>query len=101
MFVETGDKFNFFLPAYVVFGRGTRSTIPEYTGKLGISKVLLVVDPFFTEMDYFSELVAGLEGAGIEVTSWSGVVPDQPRLAATAGGRWCASFSMACSARRR
>jgi alcohol dehydrogenase class IV len=76
MFVESGDQFNFFLPPYVVFGRGKRSAIPEYARKLGVTKVLLVVDPFFVETDYFGEIQKGLEGAGIQVISWSGVVPD-------------------------
>ncbi len=76
MYVESGDQFNFFLPPYVVFGRGTRSTIPEYARRLGMERVLLVVDPFFVETEYFAEVQGKLEEAGIVVTSWSGVVPD-------------------------
>jgi alcohol dehydrogenase class IV len=76
MFVESGDRFSFFLPPYVVFGRGTRSAISEYAKRLGMTRALLVVDPFFVETDYFAEIREGLEGVGIKVISWSGVVPD-------------------------
>jgi 1,3-propanediol dehydrogenase len=41
-----------------------------------MERVLLVVDPFFAETDYFAEVQSGLEAAGIVVTNWSGVVPD-------------------------
>lgn len=76
MYAETRDQFNFFLPPYVVFGRGTRSTIPEYAQRLGLKTVLLVMDPFFAETDFFPELQQRLEDAGIKAVSWSGVVPD-------------------------
>jgi alcohol dehydrogenase len=76
MFVESGDQFTFFLPPYVVFGRGKRSAIPEYAKRLGMTRALLVVDPFFVETDYFTEVQSGLEDVGIKATSWSGVVPD-------------------------
>jgi len=76
MVVESGDQFTFFLPPYVVFGRGTRNAIPGYAKRLGIKKALLVVDPFFAETGYFTEVRDALKSSGIEVTSWSGVVPD-------------------------
>lgn len=76
MFVESGDEFTFFLPPYVVFGRGKRSAIPEYAKRLGMTKALLVVDPFFVETDYFAEIQKGLEDVDIKVISWCGVVPD-------------------------
>jgi len=76
MFVESGDSFSFFLPPYVVFGRGKRATIPDYANRLGLKKVLLVVDPFFAGTKYLPELQKGLNDVGIESTVWSGVVPD-------------------------
>ena len=76
MFVESGDQFTFFLPPYVVFGRGTRNAIPGYAKRLGIKNVLLVVDPFFAETGFFTEICKSLESGGIGVTAWSGVVPD-------------------------
>lgn len=76
MFAKSGDQFNFFLPPYVVFGRGVRSTIPQYAQRLGMRRVLLVVDPFFIETDYFAQIQNGLQKSGIATTSWSGVEPD-------------------------
>jgi choline dehydrogenase len=76
MFPESGDTFNFFLPPYVVFGRGARATIPGYAKRLGLSRVLLVLDPFFVETADCAALHKGLEDSNIEATAWSGVVPN-------------------------
>jgi len=76
VFVESGDCFNFFLPPYIVFGRGTRGRIAEHASKLGCKNVLLVVDPFFLETDFYPELQEILEAAGIQAVGWSGVVPN-------------------------
>ena len=76
MILDSGDTFNFFLPPYVVFGSGKRSTVPDYASKLGITKALLVVDPFFLATEFYAELQEGLKNAGIQVVPWSGVIPD-------------------------
>jgi alcohol dehydrogenase len=76
MFIESGDDFHFFLPPYIVFGRGKRSTIPEYAKKLGFTKALIVLDPFFVGTQFFAETQNALEINDISVIKWSGVVPD-------------------------
>lgn len=73
---ETEASFNFFLPPFVVFGRGKRSVLPEYAHKLGIRKALLVADPFFVGTGYYAEIKEMLNAARISVAEWSGVVPD-------------------------
>lgn len=76
MCVPYGSRFDFFLPPYVVFGRGTRSTIPEYTDRLGIRRVLLVIDPFFTQTELSRDIQYSLDRSHIQVATWDRVVPN-------------------------
>jgi len=76
MFVKSGDHFRFFLPPVVEFGRGSRAKIPYYAKKLGLESVLLLVDPYVLDTDYYAEIKQALEDEGMATATWHGVVPN-------------------------
>lgn len=76
MSVKSGEHFRFFVPPVVEFGRGSRGKIPYYGKKLGLTRVLLLLDPYVLDTVYFEEIKKALEEEGISTAIWHGVVPN-------------------------
>jgi len=80
------------LPARVHFGYGTRAQLPELLALHG-TRVLAVVDPFLTATGIFSEVLAGLEAAGLEVSVYSDIKPELPVASLDVAGEFARSFA--------
>ena len=65
------------LPARIHVGYGVRAQIPAALAEHG-RRVLAVVDPFLANSPEFTQLVASLGEAGLEVTTNTGVLPELP-----------------------
>lgn len=80
------------LPRIMRIGAGASRELPEVLGQLGVSRPLLVTDPFMLEHGPVSALKQGLAEAGIQAGVFDGVVPDPTTesidrgVAALAGG---------------
>jgi alcohol dehydrogenase len=65
------------LPARVHFGYGTRGQLPEVASVHG-SRVLAVVDPFLEQTSLFTEAIAALTAAGLDVRVHADITPELP-----------------------
>ena len=80
------------MPARVHFGYGTRAQLPELLALHG-TRVLAVVDPFLTGTDIFHDLVAALEGAGLEVSVYSDITPELPVASLDIAGEFARGYA--------
>ncbi len=64
-------------PQQVLFGAGQRHALGTVTAALG-SRALVCTDARFGATDEFAQLVGLLEGAGVQVTTFTEVLPDVP-----------------------
>jgi alcohol dehydrogenase len=73
------------LPPRIHFGYGARAQLPRLLAPFG-TRVLAVVDPFIARSPLFARVLAALEGAGLETTVYSDVVPELPVDSLVAAG---------------
>lgn len=66
------------LPREILFGKGQRHALPTVASRLG-QRALVCTDERLASTAEFSELMAGLKAASIEVLVYDGVQPDLPR----------------------
>lgn len=69
------EKFNFFTPTKIIFGRGSVSSIAEETRKFG-KKGLVVTDKGMIETGLVKKITDSLEKAERDYIIWSDIVPN-------------------------
>ena len=69
------EKFNFFTPTKIIFGRGSVSSIAEETRKFG-KKGLVVTDKGMIETGLVKKITGSLEKAERDYIIWSDIVPN-------------------------
>ncbi len=69
------EKFNFFTPTKIIFGRGSVSSIAEETRKFG-KKGLVVTDKEMIETGLVKKITDSLEKAERDYIIWSDIVPN-------------------------
>lgn len=69
------EKFNFFTPTKIIFGRGSVSSIAEETKKFG-KKGLVVTDKGMIETGLVKKITDSLEKAERDYIIWSDIVPN-------------------------
>ncbi|MDX2377547.1 iron-containing alcohol dehydrogenase [Microbacterium sp. LRZ72] len=79
-------------PAAVYYGQGARASIGTAAASLG-RRALVVVDPFLAKTPEFREALSGLDGAGVAVQIFSGVVPELPTDSVTAAAESARGFA--------
>ena len=67
---------NINLPRILRVGAGASRELPETLGELGLSRPLVVTDPFMVECGYAGQLRAGLDAASIAHGVFADCVPD-------------------------
>ncbi|WP_349898684.1 iron-containing alcohol dehydrogenase [Parafrigoribacterium soli] len=80
------------LPAAIHFGFGSRAQLPELLAAHG-RRVLAIVDPFLPGTPLFSETLAALEAAGLEVEVYSSIRPELPVSSLDAAGDIARAFA--------
>jgi alcohol dehydrogenase len=65
------------LPSRIHVGYGSRAQLPEIARGLG-RRILVVADPFLSGSPLLSELLAGLDAAGLETTVHADITPELP-----------------------
>lgn len=66
------------LPREILFGKGQRHALPDVARRIG-RRALVCTDARFAGTEAFSDIVAALKGASIEVFVHDRVLPDVPR----------------------
>ena len=79
------------LPTRIHFGFGARAQLAEALRMHG-SRVLAVVDPFLTGTGIFTDLLADLESAGLEVAVYSEITPELPVASLDAAGQFASDY---------
>ncbi|MEU3016941.1 iron-containing alcohol dehydrogenase [Nocardiopsis sp. NPDC007018] len=64
------------LPQVIRVGAGASAELAGTLDSLGLSRPLLVTDPFIARQPFFRQLVVGLEGAGLSPGVFAETVPD-------------------------
>ncbi len=64
------------LPANIVIRAGCSEMVGEATKAIGVTRVILVTDPYMSEEGPVKRLVQRLEAAGVDAAVYSGVQPD-------------------------
>jgi alcohol dehydrogenase class IV len=76
-------------PSRIIFGSGERAALAPLLKKLGYRNALVVTDTFFTNnSSVITDLVAGLDAAGIRSQVFDGGLPDPTVSLCIAAGKW-------------
>ncbi|MCP4434545.1 MAG: iron-containing alcohol dehydrogenase [Actinomycetia bacterium] len=67
----TATSFDF--PTAIRFGVGAAGEVPAHLHKQGVSRPIVVTDRGVAELDFHQNLLASMQGAGLEAASFSGV----------------------------
>lgn len=65
------------LPGQVSFGAGSIESLPVSVSRLG-KRVFVCADPYIATTEHFRIAVSAMAGAGLTVTTYSGIVPELP-----------------------
>jgi len=80
-----GPELRKFVAPEVIFGVGSLQLAGQYAHNLGGSKALVVSDPGVAAAGWAQQVVASVEGAGLDVTLYTQVTPNPRIEEATAG----------------
>ncbi|GAB3743036.1 iron-containing alcohol dehydrogenase [Nocardiopsis nanhaiensis] len=75
------------LPRVMRIGAGASAELPDALASLGLSKPLVVTDPFIAEQPFLLDVLAGLRAAGFTSGVFSETVPDPTTTVVEAGVR--------------